>query len=225
MEHILNNPIYSALITGNSHLSLGNGPARYFPKEISPFAGVQELDEMSFTQLADMLPPKRIVAIITAKEPAIPSLWKILHQSVILQMIGEAVKQPTGIAEEIVSLKTADIPQMLALTKLTNPGPFLERTIEFGNYKGVFDGEKLIAMAGHRLHAGQYIEISAVCTHPDYLGKGYAGELMLNQAKGIMEDGKTPFLHVRADNERAINLYKKLGFAIRSNMHFNLLQK
>jgi ribosomal protein S18 acetylase RimI-like enzyme len=225
MQHILDNPIYNALIIGNSHLSLGEGTVRYFPKEISPFAGLKELDENSFALLADMLPPKRKVATITADKPAIPNKWKITNHSTIWQMLGDDIKPQTYVSDCLVPLNAAHVPQMLALTKMTNPGPFLQRTIEFGNYAGIFDREQLIAMGGHRLHAGQYVEISAVCTHPNYAGKGYGGLLMRYQAQGIIRDGITPFLHVRADNEQAIMLYYKLGFVLRSEMHINIIEK
>ncbi len=224
MQHILNNPIYNGLLTGNSHLAQGSGVVKYFPKEISPFAGLEKLDEPSFSQLAAMLPYERVVACITAAVPAISPEWKILKQEVILQMTGEHVLQPNAHTSGIMPLNNTHVPQMLALTKLTNPGPFLERTIEFGHYQGLFDGPQLVAMAGYRLHAGHFVEISAVCTHPHYLGKGYAAGLMLYLAQTIMAKGNTPFLHVRADNERAIGLYKNIGFAIRSEMNLNIIE-
>ena len=114
---------------------------------------------------------------------------------------------------------------MLSLTKLTNPGPFLERTIEFGHYRGIFDGEELVAMAGQRMHSFNYAEISAVCTHPDYLGRGYARQLLLNQAQRIQAEGNIPYLHVLSTNERALKVYTGLGFVTRKEMYFYVLQK
>ena len=163
--------------------------------------------------------------MITAKDPQVPASFKIIHKSVILQLVAENPAQPATIRESIVPLSTKDVPKMLELTKMTNPGPFLERTIEFGNYKGIFNSEQLAAMAGHRMHPGQYIEISAICTHPDHLGKGYGSAMTLYHAHQILAQGNIPFLHVRQNNENAIRLYKKSGFAIRSEMHLNVFQQ
>jgi predicted GNAT family acetyltransferase len=65
-------------------------------------------------------------------------------------------------------LSIADIPEMLALTKLTEPGPFLPRTIELVAYFGINESALLVAMAGERLKLTGYTEVSAVCTHPDF---------------------------------------------------------
>jgi predicted GNAT family acetyltransferase len=114
---------------------------------------------------------------------------------------------------------------MLALTKLTNPGPFVEKTIDFGHYRGVFEGDQLVAMAGQRLHIFDYAEISAVCTHPDHLGRGYARQLLLHHIHRIRAASKIPFLHVRYDNYRAIKVYESLGFSKRTELFFYILQK
>jgi len=224
MEHVLDNPIYNALDSGNSHLSEGMGEVRYFPRDISPFVGLKNFDEQSFAELANMPPPKTIAVMITGDNPVIPSPWKIIHKSTILQMTGENAMLPAAAIDAIVPLDVHHVPQMLELTKLTNPGPFLQRTIEFGNYTGIFDGERLIAMAGNRLHAGQYKEISAVCTHPDYTGKGYGKLLLLYHTQQIIQQHNIPFLHVRAENETAIKLYETCGFKKRGDMHLNVIQ-
>jgi predicted GNAT family acetyltransferase len=126
---------------------------------------------------------------------------------------------------KIIPLSKENVPEMIELTQLTEPGPFLERTIEFGNYKGIFINGKLAAMAGWRMQPFQYVEISAVCTHPDYTGKGLGTALMKDQVISILDEGKIPFLHVRSDNEIAIKLYKRLGFTVRRHMNFYVLQK
>ncbi|MGZ3836850.1 MAG: GNAT family N-acetyltransferase, partial [Mucilaginibacter sp.] len=142
-----------------------------------------------------------------------------------LQMVCDIEKEQDLVQRQMVPLKDEHIPQMLALTKLTNPGPFAARTIDFGHYQGVFDEDKLVAMAGQRLHVFEYAEVSAVCTHPDHLGKGYARELLLHQINRIKAASGVPFLHVRYDNERAISLYERLGFSTRKEVYFYVLVK
>lgn len=114
---------------------------------------------------------------------------------------------------------------MVALAALTKPGPFNSRTIEFGEYYGIFENGRLASMTGQRLHVENYTEVSAVCTHPDFLGKGYAAALLQHQLQIICGNGQIPFLHVRADNERAIALYERLGFKKNGGMNFYFLKR
>jgi predicted GNAT family acetyltransferase len=80
-------------------------------------------------------------------------------------------------------------------------------------------------MAGQRLHAGDYAEVSAVCTHPDHTGKGYARQLLIYQTQRIKVAGEIPYLHVRQDNYRAIKVYESLGFTKSRDMYFYVLKK
>jgi len=80
-------------------------------------------------------------------------------------------------------------------------------------------------MAGERLKVPGYTEVSAICTHPDHLGNGYAGMLMNAVMLRIRDRGETPFLHVRKDNVRAIALYERLGFRTRTVQHFAILRR
>ena len=129
------------------------------------------------------------------------------------------------LSESIIPLTLTDVPAMLSLTQLTKPGPFAKRTIEFGNYEGIFENKVLAAMTGRRFHCFDHIEISAVCTHPLHLGKGYAKQLLLSQLDSILSSGNKPYLHVKEDNERAIHVYEALGFTTRMPVYFYVLQK
>jgi predicted GNAT family acetyltransferase len=80
-------------------------------------------------------------------------------------------------------------------------------------------------MAGFRTQPSPYIEVSAVCTHPDHHGKGYARQLVRRKTQQILTTAGFPFLHVRNDNYTAIKLYQKLGFVIRTEINFNLIRK
>jgi ribosomal protein S18 acetylase RimI-like enzyme len=224
MEHVLDNPGWNSLISGNKNFANGNESAKYFDKDVAPFFGLKENSIADFEQLYALIQPDEVVIHIASVERDIPGYWKILNCIKGLQMVYEGTPAP-DLSFNIVPLNLEHVPQMLALTKLTQPGPFLQRTIEFGYYTGIFDGNQLVAMAGQRLHIFNYAEISAVCTHPDYLGRGYAKQLLLHQAKRIIAAGDVPFLHLREDNERALNVYKSLDFKIRSDIWFYVLQR
>src|SRR5262249_41096737 len=134
---------------------------------------------------------------------------------IIEQMVS---RQPVPVPQsaiEILELATADVPEMLALVELTHPGPFFSRTIEFGHYIGIRQNGQLVAMAGQRLHITGYREISAVCTHPDWQGKGYARLLCSILVNDIWTHGEVPFLHVLPGNDVARRLYESMGFSKR----------
>jgi predicted GNAT family acetyltransferase len=122
--------------------------------------------------------------------------------------------------QEFIRLTQADAPEMLALTELTKPGPFGARTHEMGEYFGIRRAATLVAMAGERLRLPGYTEISAVCTHPGHLGRGYASALMEMLVERICSRGELPFLHVRSENVRAIQVYEHLGFRKRASLHY-----
>ena len=113
---------------------------------------------------------------------------------------------------------------MVSLAEMTEPGPFLERTRELGRFVGSFHEGQLAAMAGERLQLKGLREVSAVCTHPDHRGKGYARALMSEIIRGIVDRGETPFLHVRYRNVNAIALYERMGFRIRRKLNLAVLR-
>jgi len=225
MEHPLDYPAWNALVSGNKNLSLGNEHVKYFDEEVGPFVGLFEQNHYEFEYLYHIIPPKRRMVIIISKELEIPKPWTLTEHIKALQMVHKKDDIPVHATGEIIPLQLKDVPQMLDLTALTHPGPFLKKTIEFGNYEGIFNNGELISMAGQRMHPAQYIEISAVCTHPDYHGKGYAGQLIQSQVRSIKANSGMPFLHVKDDNMEAIRLYKKLGFEVRKQMNIYVFQK
>ncbi len=225
MDHILDNPAWNALISGNHQLSNGDEEVKYFDREISPFAGLKENSTDNFSKLYELIQHDSPIAFVTAAETQIPDQWKVLHQISAFQMVYNQQAVPAGVNMDLTLLNEENVPEMLALTQLTKPGPFAAETIKLGHYQGIFEDGKLVAMAGQRLHPSPYAEISAVCTHPEYLGKGYARQLLLSQVQRIKAKSEIPFLHVRNDNERAIKVYESLGFSKRKEVFFYFLQK
>jgi ribosomal protein S18 acetylase RimI-like enzyme len=224
MEHVLDNPVWNALNTGNANLANGNDNIKYFSKEVSPFSGFKENLPDGFEKLYDLIPHTRPVGFESLTDIAIPDIWTVLHNVSGLQMVYKGDIVPVD-ESNLVVLTDEHIPQMLELTKLTNPGPFALRTIDFGHYRGIFDGDKLVAMAGQRMNPLPYAEISAVCTHPNYAGRGYARLLLQYHCNRIISEGNIPFLHVKHDNDRAIKVYESIGFETRTKVYFYILKK
>jgi predicted GNAT family acetyltransferase len=119
---------------------------------------------------------------------------------------------------EVSELSEANIPEMLALTSLTHPGPFRPHTYTLGTYLGIHVNGRLIAMAGQRMHLPGHREISAVCTHPEFTGRGLARMLVSRLVDAVFDEGLTPFLHVEESNVRAQAVYTSLGFAERRRL-------
>lgn len=225
MAHVLDNPVWNALISGNKPLAHGPAQVKHFAADVSPFVGFETASPAAFAQLRGLVPAGQRLGIFSAEALAMPAEWLVSRHMRVWQMVqvrpaGRAAGEPL-----LRPLGPAHMPAMLALTQRTNPGPFLRNTLAFGHYEGVFDGEELVAMAGQRLHAGPYVEISAVCTHPGYLGRGYATRLLHSQAQRMRAAGNTPFLHVRTDNATAIKVYKALGFEVREELNIYLISK
>ena len=229
MEHLLDNPVYNALVSGDAHLAKGSGSVRFFDEAVSPFAGFPVGDENGFETLFLQLPAGRKILFATISAIDQPAGWQQLAYIKGSQFIFDASEISSNVEDRngsmITPLTTANAAEMVKLAALTRPGPFDLRTIEFGSYYGIFENRVLAAMTGQRLHVHHYSEISAVCTHPSFLGKGYATALLQHQLQIILSAGKVPFLHVRSDNSRAIAVYERLGFTLRGPMHFYFLQR
>jgi GNAT superfamily N-acetyltransferase len=138
------------------------------------------------------------------------------------QELSIALSIPLPAGYSFRQLTPSDAPAMVALAELTEPGPFRRRTIELGNFYGIFHGDRLVAMAGKRMHLPGFIEVSGVCTHPDVRGRGYAGALTQIIIDEIEEAGRTPFLHAWHDNP-AQNLYESLGFTLSNTFNLAIL--
>jgi ribosomal protein S18 acetylase RimI-like enzyme len=225
VNHVLENPVYNALLSGDRQLSFGTDQVKYFNKEVSPYVGFDHHYKNGFADLYDLLPQDRKILYAIPSVISTPAGWQLQHEIKGLQFVYEAVPDQATDFSKVIPLTEEHIEQMVALATLTRPGPFGVRTIDFGSYFGIFENEQLISMTGQRLHVENYTEISAVCTHPDHLGKGYAATLLQHQLQHILQQGKQPFLHVKEDNERAIALYQRLGLTISRPMNFYFMKR
>ncbi|WP_348261765.1 GNAT family N-acetyltransferase [Telmatobacter sp. DSM 110680] len=230
-ESLLDNPILHALLSDHRLLAQIDGQARRYPAEIGPLAGIPEQSQPNYDSLRTLAGSGGLLGLFLNDEPALPEGWALFRGGTLTQMICRGLE----LAETQVSthefpeatmlrrLVAPDVPAMLELARLTEPGPFRERTIELGNFYGIFEGERLMAMAGQRTRVPGFVEVSAVCTHPDARGRGYGGRLMREVMRDIFAEQRSPYLHAFADNP-AVRLYRSLGFTQRRTFHLAIIK-
>ena len=224
-EHILDNPVFNALSTLQAHLSIGDHLAKRYQPEIGPLTGLKDQSAAAYQSLAQFLAPNEPAVLVLQSDPTPPPNWQILKQKAIIHMLCQAtIADLTPLAQcPAQPLTAADVPQMLELTALTNPGPFFRRTIELGDFIGIRENGRLLAMAGQRIAVPGFREVSAVCTHPDARGRGYAKALVAAIALKIRNQNETPFLTSYEDNYNAIRVYQSVGFALRRTLQLAIV--
>jgi predicted GNAT family acetyltransferase len=223
-SHPLDRPVWNALTTRQVHLALGDPrTALCFIPEISPFGGTDAYTPDQLSALGMLTPKDGGVAIVERFAIAPPPDLAVLIDEPINQMTAERlVEAPEDFP--IQPLGPADAAEMRALAEFTQPGPFHARTHEMGDFVGVRENGRLIAMAGERMRLPGFTEISAVCTRPEARGRGLAAALMRKVAAGIAARGEQMFLHVYPHNKGAIALYEKLGFRHRAQVRLTVLR-
>ena len=222
MSHPLDNPIYNALTGRDAPKNIGNQKVAFFSEEIAPFLGMPNWKPEYQQEVYHQISKDRRWILLIKDQVQLLKHWEIERTFTIYQMVwqGEFPKATveTG-TSQIIPLDLNNVDEMLSLTELTRPGPFMKRTIEFGNYHGIFELGRLIAMGGERMHVKEYTEISAICAHPDYQGLGYGAQITGYLTRMVIAQGRIPFLHVLIENERAIKTYQRLGFEIREALN------
>lgn len=221
ISHPLDRPVWSALTSGWAHLARGDDRALQLDPAFGPFAasfdGAPE-------PLAGLTPGPDGFWVVEPNAVSAPASFEIVKTALCHQMTATYIT-PGGDDFQAVELTDADGPQMLALARLTQPGPFAERTHELAQFIGIKHDGRLVAMAGERMKIDGFSEVSGVCTHPDFRGRGYAAGLMRTVARRILARGETAFLHTYAHNQVAIDLYQSLGFEYRAELTATVLKR
>ena len=222
--HPLDRPIWNALTTTQRALAEGGARARRYPVAVAPFADMVDMSPESFAALGAIMSGTEIAVLFTPDAVTAPAGFNVVLAETGEQMTGTPAESAID-GVQTVPLGADDVPEMMALTELTRPGPFSVRTHELGTFLGVrVDGE-LVAMAGERMKPANYTEMTAVCVHPSHRGRGY-GQLLLGAiSRQIVARGEIPFLHVFTSNTSAIALYRRQGMEIRRRLHVTVLQK
>jgi len=222
--HPLDRPVWNALTSRQAHLALGEAAAALrFPPDIEPFGAAVTNAAEHLAALGALVPKDGAIATVERSGITLPPGFVAMIDEPIHQMTAARIPAPEP-DPAIIPLGDADAPEMRALAELTQPGPFYARTHTLGDFVGIRENGRLIAMAGERLRVPGFTEISAVCTHPDARGRGLAARLMRVVAAKIAARGEELFLHVYPRNRAAIAVYEKLGFRQRADVQFTVFR-
>ncbi|WP_291285218.1 GNAT family N-acetyltransferase [Flavobacterium sp.] len=216
-ENKLDNPVWHSLSESHSAFALDYDGTKFYNPEYCPFGGFIKPESTlkatkQYASLSDSF-------FIVGEKPEIADSLKIVKELVCLQMVVPD-KIQLAVDTEIVKLTENHNAELLQLVNLVQPGYFKTKTPLLGNYYGIFKGPQLVAVTGGRMKMNDFTEVSAIITHPDHTGKGYAKQLITAVVNSILDDNKTPFLHVVESNIGAISLYEKLGFKTRRKISF-----
>jgi predicted GNAT family acetyltransferase len=221
---LLDRPVWASLTTHHASLSEGNELARRFVRAVHLFASSRDEAPEAVAALAALVKPEESVFVLQVAPIVIPPGLVEVKAAEGVQMVAtHTVTCET--AHDIVRLADADAPEMLELATLTEPGPFLARTHTMGAFVGIRIGGRLAAMAGERMRFPGYTEVSGVCTHPEFRGRGLARRLSATVVAGIEARGDRAFLHAWKDNRSAIALYEGLGFQVRTAVNVAVLKR
>lgn len=221
----LDRPVWNSLETHHAALGSGNALARRYDADVSPFASAADETPEAAAALAALMQPGEEAFILQAPLITLVPGLQIVKQAMGVQMVFDAAPPPPDDTAPILPLGDADIPEMMALTELTQPGPFRRRTNRMGAFFGIRIDNRLAAMCGQRMHLPGHTEVSGVCTHPDFRGQGLARVLSNHVIRLILARGETPFLHAWKTNAAAITLYESLGFHHRCDVHVAIIAR
>lgn len=216
--HALDNPIRSSLVSRHRAFARGDDRVARYPPDVAPFLGIAADADRAHVEAAldALVAPDEAVYLLGARPP-LPSGWRLGGPHPLAQMLCDA-PVPGVDGPAITPLTDAHRDDVLALTALVYPHYFRPRTMNLGRYFGIYDGARLAAMIGERMATDGWQEISAVCTHPDYHGRGLARRLLAWLGNDILAAGRVPFLHVSHQNARAKALYERNGYRIRADI-------
>jgi ribosomal protein S18 acetylase RimI-like enzyme len=213
----LDNPFWFSLRTRHAAIAVGDGDALRYPPECAPFLGIAHDDAAPESMLALVAPGESVYLLGVA--PNRTNGFRIRAAKPLVQMVRETpLDEPDG--PEILPLDERHREDVLALTALVYPHYFRARTMAMGAYFGIYRDGRLAAMIGERLGTDDATEMSAICTHPDFNGLGYARRLTAMLTNRTLASGRLPFLHVSYENPRAKLLYERMGYRLRADIGF-----
>jgi ribosomal protein S18 acetylase RimI-like enzyme len=224
----LDNAVWTALTTKQAQHVQSSALARRFPPEMTLLGALAANTAMAFDSLAQLIQRDAVTLYFTSP-PQIPAGWEIVRAVELHQMVQEADAPPSAsnnAAPQVIELTPADVPEMSVVYTATRPGRSLcPRIQKLGQFLGIREDGKLVAMGGLRLHLPGYREITTVATLPSHEGRGYGTTIVRSLIERIRSRGDRPFLTVRNDNTRAVEIYHRLGFKERTLLYSRTIRR
>lgn len=213
----LDNPVWYSLSETHKSFSINYENLKCYHPDFCPFGGYE--NNTAIANEADKYAKLIDNFFIVGNKPGFSKNLTLKNELVCLQMT--LVRNiDTEVREDIIKLNHRYEEDLFKLVNLVQPGYFKRKTSQLGDYYGIFKEGNLVAVTGERMKMNDFTELSAIVTHPDYTGKGYAKQLIAYTAHKILEQHKTAFLHVAESNAAAIKLYEKSGFETRRKISF-----
>lgn len=203
------NIIWDALSGSQRGISLGNERIRRYAPGFPLMMAFADCTDPPLREIADHCPAGERLFCCGWSGP-VPAGWNLDVEAAVAVMAwrgGAVAADPRA-----VRLTPVHVPAMMDLFDTCKPGPFATRPLEIGEWYGLLEGERLVATAGERMHAGGWREVSGVCTLPEFQGRGYARLLTERVIASQQARGLQTFLHVFPGNTRAVELYERMGF-------------
>lgn len=213
----LDNPVWHSLSESHQNFAVDYNYIKFYHPDYCPFGGFEKAKGISphieeYARMVDNF-------FIVGEKPELSNQLELKKELVCLQMvINDRIN--VEIKENIIALTNEHIDALFQLVNLVQPGYFKRKTVLLGNYFGIFKNSELIAVTGERMKMNAFIEVSAIVTHPNHTGLGYAKQLIAHTVNNIFNQNKTSYLHVVENNIGAIQLYEKLGFTTRRKISF-----
>lgn len=211
-EYKLDNPVWHSLNETHGEFAIAYDDLKCYNPEFCPFGGYEKNNNISkqleeYSNLIDDF-------FIVGEKPVFSEKLILKKELICLQMVIKN-KIDFDIRESIIQLNGSYEQELFELVSLVQPGYFKRKTVQLGSYYGIFKDGALIAATGERMKMNNFTEVSAIVTHPDHTGKGYAKQLISHAVNRIFDENRIPYLHVAETNSGAINLYDKMGFRVR----------
>jgi GNAT superfamily N-acetyltransferase len=216
-DNRLDNPVWNSLSESHQNFAINYDNIKFYHPDYCPFGGFEKAKNISahIDEYSTMCGNFFVVG----EKPELSNQLTLKKELLCLQMVCTD-KIDIEIEENILKLTGIHTDALYELITLVQPGYFKKKTPLLGDYFGIFKNNELIAVTGERMKMNDFVEVSAIVTHPEHTGKGYARQLIANTVNNIFNQNKVPYLHVAETNTGAIKLYEKLGFKTRRKMSF-----